>query len=249
VSNLPVNANDLSVDPLAVLGGEEANNTGNVDGLANTVVWRPCSGVNINLVVAHLLSSWNVLLANSVVHVGLDSTWGNAVDSDLLVTSINGHAAGKGLNSTLGARVDGVLWNTLGLASDGAHQDDTAADLEVPVCFPSNEELSPGVNVENAVELLWCDILHVAEGNNAGVGADNVELAEVGLGLLEHLDGLVDIGDVGLDGNGLAAHLYDFINDRLSSLRAVGVVDNNICSTLGKLESHRLSDTTTCSCC
>jgi hypothetical protein len=83
-----VNADDLSVDPLAVLGGEEANNAGNVHGLSNTVVWGPCCGVNIDLVVAHLLTSGNVLLAHGVVHVSLDTTWSNAVDSDLLVTSI-----------------------------------------------------------------------------------------------------------------------------------------------------------------
>jgi hypothetical protein len=246
-SNVPINANNLPVDPLAILGGEEANNAGNVDGLANAVVWRPCGGVNIDLVVAHLVSSWNVLLANGVVHVGLDSTWGNAVDCDLLVTGINGHAASEGLNSTLGGRVNGVLWDTLGLASDGAHQDNAASNLEVLVCLASNKELASGVDVENAVVLLWCDILHVAEGNDTGVGADNVELAEVGLGLLEHLNDLVDIGNVGLDSNGLAAHLLDLVNDFFGGLSAVGVVDDNISTALGKLESHRLSDTTACS--
>jgi hypothetical protein len=40
-----VNANDLAIDPLAVLGGKEANDTGNVDGLADTVHWGPGSGV------------------------------------------------------------------------------------------------------------------------------------------------------------------------------------------------------------
>jgi hypothetical protein len=83
-----VDADDLSVNPLAVLGSEEANNAGNVNGLSNTVVWGPCRGVNVNLVVAHLLSSWNIFLAHGVVHVSLNATWGNTVDSDLLVTSI-----------------------------------------------------------------------------------------------------------------------------------------------------------------
>jgi len=32
-----VNANDLAVDPLAVLGSEEANNAGTVDGLADAL--------------------------------------------------------------------------------------------------------------------------------------------------------------------------------------------------------------------
>jgi hypothetical protein len=159
------------------------------------------------------------------------------------------HAAGEGLNGTLGAGVDGVLWNTLGLASDGAHQDDAAANLEMPVGFPCNEELSSCVDVEDAVELLWGDILHVAEGDNTGVGADNVELGECLLCLLEHLDGLVDVGDVGLDGDGLAAELLDFLDNQVGSLSAVGVVDNDIGTTAGKLNSHGFSNTTAYGCC
>jgi len=244
LSNIPVNANNLSIDPLTVLGGEETNNAGNVDWLANTVMWRPCSGVNVNLVVVHLLSSWNVLLADSVVHVGLDTTWGNAVDSDLLVTSIDGHASDEGLDGTLGGRVHSVLWNTLGLTSDRSHEDDTAANLEVLVCLPGNEELTSSVDVENAIKFLWCHILEMSKGDDAGVGADDVEFAEVGLGLLEHRHDLVDVGNVGLDGNGLAAHLDDLVYNRLSSLSAVGVVDNNIGTTSGKVKSHCLSDTT-----
>jgi len=239
-----VNANDLSVDPLAILGREETNNAGNVDGLANTVVRRPGSSINIYLVVAHLLSAWNVLLAHSVVHVGLDATWGDAVDSDLLVPGINGEASSEGLDGTLRARVDGVLWNTLGLASDGAHQNNAAANLEVLVCLTGNEELTPGVNVENAVELLWRDIFHVAERDDTGVGADNVELAEVLLGLVKQLDGLVNVGNIGLDGNGLASELLDLCDNLLSCLSAVGIVDNDISTTTGELEGHCLADST-----
>ncbi len=40
-----VNANDLAVDPLAVLGREEADNAGDVDGLADTAHRGPGSGV------------------------------------------------------------------------------------------------------------------------------------------------------------------------------------------------------------
>lgn len=40
-----VDANDLSVDPLAVLGRKEAHDAGNVDRETNTVKGRPGSGV------------------------------------------------------------------------------------------------------------------------------------------------------------------------------------------------------------
>jgi hypothetical protein len=38
-----VNAEDLAVDPLAVLRGKEADNTGNINGETNTVERRPGS--------------------------------------------------------------------------------------------------------------------------------------------------------------------------------------------------------------
>lgn len=83
-----VNADDLSVDPVTVLRREEANNAGNIDGLTNTVVGRPCAGVLVDLVVAELLATGDVLAADSVVHIGLDTTGSNAVDGDLLLTSV-----------------------------------------------------------------------------------------------------------------------------------------------------------------
>lgn len=40
-----VDTNDLAVNPLAVLRREEADDAGNVDGLADTLHWGPCLGV------------------------------------------------------------------------------------------------------------------------------------------------------------------------------------------------------------
>ena len=81
-------AEDLAVDPFTVLGRQEADHTGNVDGLADTVVWGPGGSVLVDLIVGHLVATRNVLLANSVVHVGLDATRGNAVDGNLLLASV-----------------------------------------------------------------------------------------------------------------------------------------------------------------
>ena len=83
-----VDTDDLSIDPVTILRGEEADNAGNVDGLTDTVVGRPCAGVLIDLVVAELVTTGNVFAADSVVHVSLDATGGNAVDCNLLLTSI-----------------------------------------------------------------------------------------------------------------------------------------------------------------
>jgi len=40
-----IDADDLAVDPLAVLGSQEANDTGNVDGETDPVERRPASGI------------------------------------------------------------------------------------------------------------------------------------------------------------------------------------------------------------
>jgi hypothetical protein len=82
----------------------------------------------------------------------------------------DGHAASKGLDRALGARVDSVLGHALGLASDGSHEDDAAANLEVLVRLAGNEELSPGVDGKHTIKLLHGNILQVAERNNARVG-------------------------------------------------------------------------------
>lgn len=239
-----VNANDLAVDPLTVLGGEEADDTGNVDWLADTGHWGPGGSVLVDLVVAEVLAVWNVLTADSVVHVSLDATWGDSVDSDLLVTAVNSHAADKGLNGTLGARVDSVLGDTLGLASDGAHQDDAATDRQVLVGLTGNEELATGVDTEDTVELLLSDVLQVAEGDDTRVGADNVELAKVLNSLVEELDGLADIANVGLDGNSITTVALDLLNELVGRLGRVGVVEDDLSTTAGELGGHGGTDTT-----
>lgn len=83
-----VNANNLSVDPVTVLGGKEADDAGDIYWLANTVVGRPCAGVLIDLVVTELVTSGDVLAAHGVVHVSLDASRCYAVDSNFLLSGI-----------------------------------------------------------------------------------------------------------------------------------------------------------------
>ena len=64
------------------------DNAGDVDGLTDTVVGRPCARVLVDLVVAERLASRNVLAANSMVHIGLDATGGDTVDGNLLLSSV-----------------------------------------------------------------------------------------------------------------------------------------------------------------
>lgn len=134
--------------------------------------------------------------------------------------------------------------DTLGLAGDGSHKNQATTNLEVLVRFTSNEELATGVDREDAVELLGGNILDVAEGDDAAVGADNVELAKLLLGLLEEADDLLNVGDVGLDGGGVGAVLLDLADDLVGGLVAVCVVDDNLGTATSELESHLSADTT-----
>lgn len=233
-----------NVDPFTVLACQEADHASDVDGLADAVEWGPGAGILVDLVVGELLTTGDVLAADLVVHVGLDATRGDAVDGDLLVTAVDGHAANEGLDGTLGTGVDGVLGDTLGLAGDGSHEDDAAADLKVLVGLTGNEELPTGVDFHNAVVLLLGDVLQVAEGDNAGVGRYDVDLAEVLLGLLEELLDLADVGDVGLDGNGVAAVLLDLLDDSVGGSVGVGVVDDDLGAASTELSGHSLANAT-----
>jgi hypothetical protein len=202
----------------------------------------------IDTLVVELITAGDVLLAHSMVHVGLDAAGSDSVDRDLLVTEVDGHAPDEGLDGTLGGGVDGVLGDSLGLASDGSHENETAADREVLVGLARDEELATGVDVEDAVELLGGHILDVAEGDDTRVGADDVELAELLDGLLEEFDDLVDVRHVSLDGGGIGAVLLDEINDLVGGRVAVGVVDNDLGAATSKLKSHLTADTTACAC-
>jgi hypothetical protein len=83
-----VNADDLTVDPATVVGSQEADNTGNIDGETDSGQRGPGSGVLINTLVVEGVTTGDVLAADGVVHVGLDATGGNSIDSDLLVTKV-----------------------------------------------------------------------------------------------------------------------------------------------------------------
>jgi hypothetical protein len=198
-----------------------------------------------------------------VVHVGLDATRSDTVDSDLLLSGVwgtvrrllntcqilkltDGHAAGEGLDGTLGAGVDGVLGDTLSLTGDRSHEDDTAANFHSLVSLLGNEELAASVDGHDTVVLLLSHILEVAERNDTRVGAADVELAEVLDDIVHQLYRLLDVANVGLEGMCVSSERLDFLDERLGSLSAVGIVNSNLGSSSSKLHSHLAADTTAC---
>lgn len=133
------------------------------------------------------------------------------------------------------------------LASDGAHQNQATTNLEVLVGLAGDKELATGVDGKDTVKFLRGDVLDVAEGDDAAVGANDVELAKDLDGLLEHPDDVLDDTNVGLDAGSVRAVLLDGGDDLLGGLGAVGVVDNDLAATTTELHGHFPADTTACS--
>lgn len=140
-----------------------------------------------------------------------------------------------------------MLGHTLGLAGNGSHEDDAAADFHALVRLLSNEELTASVDAHDTVVFLLSHILEVAEGHNAGVGATDVELAELGDDLVHELGGFLGVGHVGLDGDcvGASLHRFDFLDDFVGGLGAVGVVDGYLGASSSQFQSHLLANPTT----
>lgn len=162
----------------------------------------------VDLIVVQVQAIGDVLPTDGMVHVRADTAGCNNVASDFLVAEVcmwrsedeqqaefadrltNGHTASERLNRALAARVHGMFWHTLGLTRDTSHEDNPATNFKILVRLASNEELTTSIDTEDAVKFLGCHVLHMSERNNAGVGADDVELAESLLRFLEHGDDL-----------------------------------------------------------
>lgn len=107
-----VDAEHLAVDPLSILGRQEAHNAGDVDRQADAVQRRPRAGILeeeravsflgsdtttsmsvsraylVHLVVRQVRAVGDVLPAHGVVHVRLDAAGGDGVDGDLLIAEV-----------------------------------------------------------------------------------------------------------------------------------------------------------------
>lgn len=139
-----------------------------------------------------------------------------------------------------------MAWHALGLARDGAHEDQAAADLEVSIGLAGDEELAARVDVEDAVELLRSDVLDVAERDDAAVGAHNVEPAKLLVRLLKHVHDLVHVGHVGLDGRRVRAALAELVHHLLRVPVAVGVVDDDPRAAPAHLERNLPANAAAC---
>jgi hypothetical protein len=141
-------------------------------------------------------------------HVTLDATRGDTVDSDTARAKVSGESLDHANDSHLGSVVKSVVADTKKASSNGRHEDQASVVLEVLPRGLADEELCAGVEVEDVVVLLLGDLLGLVPALGAGVAHDNVDLAEVLLGLLAHLvGGFLAVGVVDYDAGATATEL------------------------------------------
>ena len=136
---------------------------------------------------------------------GLDHTGVDGVDADLFWSEFAGEGDGDGVYGSLGGAVDGCGGDGH-LADDRADVDDgSAVGADELDGFLGGEEEAEDVEVELLVEVLGCDGSDGLEVVDAGVVDEDVDLAVGLFGLGEELLDVFELGDVALDGDGLAA--------------------------------------------
>ena len=89
------------------------------------------------------------------------------------------------------------------------------------------EQKAEHVEVELLVEVLGRDDFDGSEVVDAGVVDEHIDGAELLHGLRDERPDGIGIGEVGLDGNGLAAGSVDFGNDLFCVGLAAGIVDGD----------------------
>jgi hypothetical protein len=179
-------------------------------------------------------------------HVTLDATRGNTVDGDTARAKVGSESLDHTNDSHLGSVVKSVVADAKEASGDGRHEDQASVVLEVLPRSLADEELCASIEVEDVVVLLLGDLLGLVPALGAGVAHDNVDLAEVLLGLLEQTLDLGGLADVGLDGNGFGAGagLLDQLAHLVGGFLAVGVVDNDAGAAATKLNGAATTDTT-----
>ena len=179
-------------------------------------------------------------------HVTLDATGSNTVDGDTATAKVGSESLDHSDDGHLGSVVKRVIADAKQTSSNRRHEDQTTVVLEVLPRRLADEELGAGIEVEDVVVLLLGDLLGLVTALGTGVAHDDVDLAEVLLGLLEQALDFGGLADVGLDGDGFGAgaRLLDELDDLVGRLFAVGVVDDDAGATAAELNGAATTDTT-----
>ena len=175
-------------------------------------------------------------------HVALDPARRNRIHRDAPLAEILGEALGDAVDGRLAAGIERVVADWDEPRGDGRHEDQAAALLAVFVGVLADEELRPEVEPEDEIEPLLRHVLDLVETLHPAVRADDVDLAEVGFGLVEEAGDFGDLGDVGLDGVRGGAGGFDLRDDGLRAGEAFDVVDDDGGAAAAELEGDAGAD-------
>lgn len=182
------------------------------------------------------------MMSHIVKHIGDRATGSDSVDSNPFAPTVLGQDGHKRLNRALGAGVNGMFGHDEASGGVGAGQDDAAAGVEVLVGFARDEELASRVDVEDAVEFFRSHFFQVPKRHDAGVGADDVECAEMRDGFGEETHRFVDVADVGADGDGVGPERFDLLYDLVGRCCCSRVIHDNLGSLPSELDGNRGSN-------
>ena len=188
---------------------------------------------------------WNVVFGRLVEHVRHRAAGRDRIHRDFLVAAVFGQTADEGVDGALGCRVERMPGDGERRGGVGAHEDDATVRAEVLVRLARDEELSARVDVEDPVELLLRDVAEVAEGDDARVGANNVQPVEDLDGLVEETHYLRYLADVRLDGYGVGAQSFDLFHHSVCRSGGLDVVDDDFGAATAQLDGHGGANATT----
>jgi len=154
-------------------------------------------------------------------HVALDASRCHAITSDASFPEISRKGLDHADDGHFGGVVEGVVLDAEEAGGNGRHEDEAAVVFEVLVCGLADEELGSGVQIEDVVVFLLCNLFRLVPGFGPGIAHYDVDFAEGFFGFFEETGDFGDFGDVGLDGDcfrtipKILNYLYDFFGGAL----------------------------------
>lgn len=113
------------------------------------------------------------------------------------------------------------------LGSTGGNRDDTATVAHAPRRFLKREEGAFGIGAEDVVEVGFGGLDQRLYDGDADIGDDDVNRAHLLLGFIEQPANVGSNGDIGPNGDGLAAILADGGNGFLGGFLVADIIDDH----------------------
>lgn len=142
-------------------------------------------------------------------------------------------ATRESLDRAFAAGIDGVVGDSLCLSADAAQHHQTAAVREMLECLLRDQKLPTGVDGKNTIEFFRGDLADMSKRFHPRIGHHDIQVTIMLHCLLKHTGDLDRFGHIGFDGNSLASHLLNFLDDGFRKAGRTGVIDHDGGTTAG----------------